>query len=54
MKTIVQKLKRLTRDYAQRLGDPSFLRSIERAVEREEATIEKRLSTTAAKRTVGI
>jgi len=54
VKTIVQKLKSLTRDYAQRLGDPSFLRSIERAVEREEATIEKRLSTTAAKRTVGI
>ena len=54
VKVIVQKLKSLTRDYAQRRGDPGFLRSIERAVEREEATIEKRRRAMAARQAVEI
>ena len=49
MKRIVGEVKDLAREYAQRRGDPAFLREIERAMEREEATIQKRLSTTAAR-----
>ena len=49
IKRIVGQVKDLAREYAQRRGDPAFLREIERAMEREGATIQKRLSTTAAR-----
>jgi len=51
VKSIVQKVKGLAREYAQRRGDPSFMREVERAFQREGATIQKRLSTTAARQT---
>ena len=51
IKRIVGQVKDLAREYAQRRGDPAFLREIERAMEREGATIQKRLSTTAARQT---
>ena len=47
IKRVVQEIKALARDYAQRLGDPAFLRDIERAFQREEATVRKRLVATA-------
>ena len=47
IKRVVQEIKTLARDYAQRLGDPAFLRDIERAFQREEATVQKRLMATA-------
>lgn len=49
VKRVVQEIKALARDYAQRLGDPAFLREIERAFQREEATVQKRLATGAAR-----
>ena len=49
VKRVVGQIKDLAREYAQRHGDPAFLRDIERAMEREGATIQKRLSTTAAR-----
>ena len=45
VKAIVQKVKALAREFAQRLGDPAFLRDIERAMTRESATVAKRLAT---------
>ena len=54
IKRVVGQVKALAREYAQRRGDPAFLRDIERAMEREGATIQKRLQSTAARRTVGI
>jgi hypothetical protein len=50
VKRIVAEVKALAREYAQRLGDPAFLREIERAFQREGATIQKRLATGAAHR----
>ena len=50
VKRIVAEIKALARDYAQRLGDPAFLREIERAFQREEQTVQKRLATGAARR----
>ncbi len=49
VKTTVQKVKALAREYAQRLGDPAFMREIERAMAREEETVQKRLATGAAR-----
>ncbi len=49
IKRVVQEVKGLGKEYAERLGDPAFLRQIERAVEREGATVQKRLSTTTAR-----
>ena len=54
MKAIVRKVKGLAREFAQQRGDPSFMREVERAFQREGATIQKRLSTTAARRPVGV
>ena len=48
IKRVVQEIKALAREYAQRLGDPAFLRDIERAMEREEATVQKRLAATGS------
>jgi hypothetical protein len=45
IKRVVQQIKGLAKEYAQRLGNPAFLREIERAMEREEATIQKRQAT---------
>ena len=50
VKAIVQKVKALAREYAQRLGDSGFLRDVERAFEREEETVQKRLATGARRR----
>ena len=47
IKRVVGEIKAVARDYAQRLGDPAFLRDIERAFQREEATVQKRLMATA-------
>jgi hypothetical protein len=49
VKRIVSEVKALAREYAQRLGDPAFLREIERAMAREEQTVRKRLATGAAR-----
>jgi hypothetical protein len=49
IKRVVQEIKALARDFAQRLGDAGFLRDIERAMEREEATVQKRLATAGAR-----
>lgn len=49
IKRVVQDIKGLAREYAQRHGDPAFLRDIERAMEREGATVQKRLATGAAR-----
>ena len=53
IKNAVQGLKRLAAEYALALGDPGFVRDIERAMGREEETIAKRLRTTAARQAVG-
>jgi hypothetical protein len=49
VKRVVGQVKALAREYAQRLGDPAFLREIERAFQREEQTVQKRLATGAAR-----
>ncbi len=51
IKRVVQEIKALAREYAQRLGNPAFLREIDRAMEREGATIQRRLRSTAARHT---
>ena len=53
VKCAVQQLKQLAREYAERLGDPGFLRDIEKAMSQEEDTIQKRRATTAARQAVG-
>lgn len=50
VKAVVQRIKMLAREYAERRGDRAFLREIERAMGREEVTVQKRLATTAARR----
>ena len=50
IKRVVQQIKALAREFAERRGDAAFLRDIERAMDREDATIQKRLKTTAARR----
>jgi hypothetical protein len=49
IKRVVQEIKALAREYAERLGDPAFLREIERAMEREGETVQKRLRSTATR-----
>jgi hypothetical protein len=49
IKRVVGEIKALAREYAQRLGDPAFIRDIERAMGREGATVAKRLATGAAR-----
>ena len=53
IKRTVQQLKELARDFAVAIGDPGFLRDIERAMGREEETVAKRRTATAARQTVG-
>jgi hypothetical protein len=47
IKRVVGEVKALARDFAERLGDAGFLRDVERAMGREEATVKKRLIATA-------
>jgi len=49
VKRVVQEIKDLAREFAQRRGDAVFSREIERAMERESATVAKRLATGAAR-----
>lgn len=53
IKRTVQEIKELAREYAAALGDPGFMRDIERAMGRAEETVAKRLTSTAARQTVG-
>ena len=53
VKRVVGQIKALAREFAQRLGDPAFLRDIERAFEREEETVQKRLATGMARQAAG-
>ncbi len=53
IKRVVQDIKALAREYAASLGDPAFLRDIERAMGREEETIEKRRRAMTARQAVG-
>ena len=54
VKRVVQQVKELAREYAESLGDPGFLRDIERAMAAESETVEKRRATmTAARQAVG-
>ena len=54
IKQVVGEIKALAREYAERLGDPGFLRDIEKAMDKEAGTIEKRRrATTAARQAVG-
>jgi hypothetical protein len=52
IKRTVQQIKQLSREYAMSLGDPGFVRDIERAMGREEETIAKRQTATVARQTV--
>jgi hypothetical protein len=49
IKRVVQEVKALAREFAQRLGDPGFLRDIDRAFQREEETVQRRLATAMAR-----
>jgi hypothetical protein len=49
VKRVVGQVKSLAREYAQRRDDPAFLRDIERAFQREEATVQRRLATGMAR-----
>lgn len=49
IKRVVREIKDLAREFAQRLGDPAFLRDVQRAMERESETISRRVRTTAAR-----
>lgn len=51
IKRVVQQLKALAREFAQRRGDPAFLRDVQRAMERESETISRRIRSTAARQT---
>ena len=44
VKNLVQKIKQLGKDFAQQRGDLGFLRDIERAMDRENATVQKRVT----------
>jgi hypothetical protein len=52
-KRVVFQIKELAREYGERLGNPGFLRDIERAMGRELATVQKRRAAMAARRAVG-
>jgi hypothetical protein len=49
VKRIVQQVKALAMEFSVSLGDPEFLREIERAIASEEATVAKRRTATAAR-----
>ena len=49
LKGIVQEIKALAREYGERLGDPAFLKEIDRAMDRESATVSKRRAATIAR-----
>ena len=49
VKRVVGQIKTLANEYAQRLGDPALLRDVERAMDREGATIQKRRVATATR-----
>ena len=53
IKRVVQGVKALAREYALWLGDPDFLRMVERAMASESETIRKRKATVAARQRVG-
>ena len=53
IKQVVGEIKELAREYARSLGDPELLRGVEKAMEAEEETIEKRRATTAARQWAG-
>jgi hypothetical protein len=53
VKKVVQQVKALAREFAVSLGDPELLRRVERAMGREEETVEKRRTATAGRRAVG-
>ena len=50
LKNVVSQIKALASEFAQRLGDPAFVRDILRAMERETTTVQKRLNTAAARK----
>ena len=50
IKKEVQAIKHLAQQFAARLGDSDFANMVGRAMEREEATVEKRRRSTAARR----
>jgi hypothetical protein len=52
VKRAVQQLKQLAGEYAAAVGDPGFLRDIERAMEREQETVAKRRTATAGRQKV--
>ena len=49
LKNVVGQVKALTREFAQQRREPAFIRDIDRAFEREEKTVQKRLNTAARK-----
>jgi len=49
IKRVVGEVKALAKEYAQRHGDLGFLRGVQRAMEREEKTVQKRRTTTKAR-----
>jgi hypothetical protein len=54
VKAVVCQIKQLAREYALGLGDPDFLRRVERAMEEEEVTFEKRRAAMAARSRQGV
>jgi hypothetical protein len=53
IKRIVQEVKALARENGERLGNPGFLRDIERAMGREEMTVAKSRTASAVRHAVG-
>jgi hypothetical protein len=51
IKAAVQRIKALAREFAERRADPAFFRDVIRAMDREGATVQKRLLSTAARQT---
>ena len=47
LKAIVQEIKALAREYGERVGDPAFLKEIDRAMDREQNTLARRRDSTA-------
>ena len=53
IKRTVQEIKALAKEFAAAIGDPGFMRDIERAMASEEETVAKRRTATAARQTAG-
>jgi len=49
IKKMVQSIKSLAQEFATAIGDPAFLRDVERAMDREGATVEKRRAAMAVR-----